>query len=70
MHVADTRGLLPTEEEYRGSAALLVWLCAQHGQTNDRTNILGHAEPDPHTSQRDVLVVRQLAILSSKAWMR
>ncbi|MDW3682845.1 hypothetical protein RA280_14035 [Cupriavidus sp. CV2] len=36
----------------------------------DRTNILGHAEPDPHTGHRDVLVVRQLAKLSGKAWMR
>ena len=52
-HVANTRGLLPTEEEYRGSAALVSWLCGQYGLPLDRSHVLGHAEADPHTSHTD-----------------
>ena len=49
-HVANTRGLVPTEEEYRGSAALVAWLCNCFSLPIDRTHILGHAEADPHTT--------------------
>jgi hypothetical protein len=49
-HVANTRGLRPTDDEYRGSAALVAWLCAQHGVPMDRAHILGHSEADPHTA--------------------
>jgi V8-like Glu-specific endopeptidase len=49
-HVANTRGLNPTEDEYRGSAALVAWLCSQYSLPLDRSHILGHAEADPHTS--------------------
>ena len=49
-HVANTHGLMPTEDEYRGSAALVAWLCSQYSLPIDRTHILGHAEADPHTS--------------------
>ena len=49
-HVANTRGLTPTEDEYRGSAALVAWLCSQFNLPIDRTHVLGHAEADPHTS--------------------
>ena len=52
-HVANTRGLLPTEEEYRGSAALVAWLCGEYGLPLDRTHVLGHSEADPHTSHTD-----------------
>jgi V8-like Glu-specific endopeptidase len=49
-HVANTRGLTPTEAEYRGSAALVAWLCSQYHLPVARTHVLGHAEADPHTS--------------------
>jgi len=52
-HVANTRGLVPTEDEYRGSAALVAWLCNQYGLPMDRTHVLGHAEADPHTTHTD-----------------
>ncbi|MBD1844532.1 N-acetylmuramoyl-L-alanine amidase [Cyanobacteria bacterium FACHB-63] len=51
-HVANTRGLNPTEAEYCASAALVNWLCQQYSIPMDRTHILGHAEADPHTSHR------------------
>ena len=52
-HVANTRGLAPTEDEYRGSAALVAWLCSQYGLPIARTHVLGHAEADPHTTHTD-----------------
>jgi len=52
-HVANTRGLTPTEDEYRGSAGLVAWLCSQYNLPIDRTHVLGHAEADPHTSHTD-----------------
>jgi V8-like Glu-specific endopeptidase len=52
-HVANTRGLMPTEELYRGSAALVAWLCDRYGLPLDRTHVLGHAEADTRTSHTD-----------------
>jgi len=49
-HVANTRGLVPTEEQYRGSACLVAWLCAQFNLPIDRTHVLGHAEADTRTT--------------------
>jgi V8-like Glu-specific endopeptidase len=53
-HVANsTRRLLPTDDEYRGSARLVAWLCCQYGLPLDRTHVLGHAEADIHTTHTD-----------------
>lgn len=49
-HVANTRGLLPTEEQYVASARLVAWLCQQYGLPTDRQHVLGHAEADTHTT--------------------
>ena len=49
-HNANTRGLMPTEEQYRGSAALVAWLCAQFSLPIDRMHVLGHAEADTATT--------------------
>ncbi len=49
-HVANTRGLLPTQAEYCASAALVSWLCDQFGIPKDRDHIVGHNEADPKTS--------------------
>jgi V8-like Glu-specific endopeptidase/N-acetyl-anhydromuramyl-L-alanine amidase AmpD len=50
-HVANsTRRLLPTDDEYRGSARLVAWLCCQFGLPIDRTHVLGHSEADTHTT--------------------
>jgi V8-like Glu-specific endopeptidase len=49
-HVANTRGLLPTETQYCNSAALVRWLCEQYGIPMDRQHILGHAEADTRTT--------------------
>ena len=49
-HVANTRGLAPTDAQYCASAALVNWLCTQLGIDMNRTNILGHSEADPHTT--------------------
>jgi N-acetyl-anhydromuramyl-L-alanine amidase AmpD len=43
-------GLFPTPIQYEASAALVSWLCEQHGIPMDRDHILGHAEADPNTS--------------------
>src|SRR5262245_10809571 len=51
-HVANTRGLTPTESEYCASAALVNWLCQQYGIPMDRDHILGHSEADPRTTHR------------------
>jgi N-acetyl-anhydromuramyl-L-alanine amidase AmpD/V8-like Glu-specific endopeptidase len=48
-HVANTRGLRPTEKEYRASASLVSWLCDALGIPKDREHILGHSEADPNT---------------------
>lgn len=52
-HVANTRGLLPTEEQYAASARLAAWLCRQYGLPIDRVHVLGHAETDTHTTHTD-----------------
>ncbi|MFZ5797123.1 MAG: hypothetical protein C4563_08540 [Desulfobulbus sp.] len=49
-HVANTRGLMPTEAEYCASAALVRWLCDSYGIPVDREHILGHAEADSRTT--------------------
>jgi N-acetyl-anhydromuramyl-L-alanine amidase AmpD len=43
-HVANTRGLNPTEAQYCASAALVRWLCDTHGIPTDRQHVLGHRE--------------------------
>lgn len=49
-HVANTRGLVPTEDQYRGSARLVAFLCQCFGLPVDRTHVLGHAEADTRTT--------------------
>ncbi|WP_369936474.1 N-acetylmuramoyl-L-alanine amidase [Xanthomonas tesorieronis] len=51
-HVANTRGLRPSQAQLCASAALVLWLCERYGIPADRTHILGHAEADPQTSHR------------------
>lgn len=43
-HVANTRGLVPTEAQYCASAALVRWLCETYRIPMDRQHILGHRE--------------------------
>ncbi len=40
----------PTDAQYRSSAKLVAWLCAQLGIPADRTHVLGHSEVDPKTT--------------------
>jgi N-acetyl-anhydromuramyl-L-alanine amidase AmpD len=49
-HVANTRGLNPTEPQYAASAALVAWLCATYGIPIDREHVRGHKEADPRTT--------------------
>jgi N-acetyl-anhydromuramyl-L-alanine amidase AmpD/V8-like Glu-specific endopeptidase len=51
-HVANTRGLVPTADQYAASATLVSWLCDQYGIAKDRDHILGHAEADPKTTHK------------------
>ena len=51
-HVANTRGLNPTEIEYVSSAALVRWLCDSYAIPADRQHILGHCEADTGTSHK------------------
>ena len=51
-HVANTRGLLPTEAEYKASAALVLWLCEKFQIPVDREHIIGHCEVDKSTSHK------------------
>jgi N-acetyl-anhydromuramyl-L-alanine amidase AmpD len=51
-HVANTRGLNPTDIQYCSSAALVNWLCTQYGIPMDRVHIVGHADADPNTTHR------------------
>jgi len=46
-------GLMPTEQQYCASAALVSWLCSQFNLPVDRTHILGHNEADPKTTHTD-----------------
>jgi N-acetyl-anhydromuramyl-L-alanine amidase AmpD len=49
-HNANTRGLMPTEPQYRCSARLVAWLCHQYGIPVDRDHVLGHSEADTRTT--------------------
>lgn len=49
-HVANTRGLMPTEAQLCASALLVNWLCQTYGIPCDRLHVLGHAEADPNTT--------------------
>lgn len=50
-HNATTsRDHAPTDAQYRSSAKLVAWLCAQLGIPADRTHVLGHSEVDPKTT--------------------
>ncbi len=40
----------PTDAQYRSSAKLVAWLCAQLGIPADRTHVLGHSEVDTKTT--------------------
>ena len=40
----------PTDAQYRNSARLVAWLCAQFGIPADRTHVLGHSEVDTKTT--------------------
>jgi hypothetical protein len=51
-HVANSRGLRPTQDEYDASARLVCWLCRQYGIPADRDHIVGHNEADPTTTHR------------------
>ena len=52
-HNANTRGLIPTEPQYRASARLVAWLCRQYGIPCDRDHVLGHSEADTQTTHTD-----------------
>lgn len=52
-HIANPRGLMPSEAEYCASAALVRWLCDTYNIPIDRTHILGHSEADPQTTHTD-----------------
>ncbi len=43
-------GHVPTDAQYRSSAKLVAWLCAQFGLPADRTHVLGHSEVDTKTT--------------------
>ncbi|MEQ1513754.1 MAG: N-acetylmuramoyl-L-alanine amidase [Lysobacteraceae bacterium] len=43
-------GRVPTDTQYRSSAKLVAWLCAQFGLPADRTHVLGHSEVDTTTT--------------------
>jgi N-acetyl-anhydromuramyl-L-alanine amidase AmpD len=49
-HVANTKGLVPTVEQYAASAALVQWLCGEFGISTDRDHVLGHSEADLKTT--------------------
>ena len=45
-----TRDYAPTDAQYRNSAKLVAWLCAEIGIPADRAHVLGHSEVDPKTT--------------------
>jgi N-acetyl-anhydromuramyl-L-alanine amidase AmpD len=47
------KGLMPTEEEYCASAALVNWLCNQFNLPMDRQHIVGHNEASPRDGHTD-----------------
>ena len=49
-HVANTKGLNPTQAQLCASAALVSWLCDTYAIPMDRTHILGHSEADKGTT--------------------
>jgi N-acetyl-anhydromuramyl-L-alanine amidase AmpD len=49
-HVANSRGLRPTQAEYEASAQLVSWLADLYGIPCDRDHIVGHNEADVGTS--------------------
>jgi hypothetical protein len=51
-HVANTKGLMPTSDQYRSSAALVRWLCQKYNLPLDRRHILGHSEANPKTKHK------------------
>jgi N-acetyl-anhydromuramyl-L-alanine amidase AmpD len=46
-------GMMPTDQQYCSSAALVNWLCNQFNLPMDRTHVLGHSEADPQTTHTD-----------------
>jgi N-acetyl-anhydromuramyl-L-alanine amidase AmpD len=46
-------GMMPTDAQYCGSAALVNWLCTQFNLPMDRDHVLGHSEADPKTTHTD-----------------
>jgi N-acetyl-anhydromuramyl-L-alanine amidase AmpD len=46
-------GLMPTDQQYCASAALVSWLCNEFNLPLDRTHILGHSEADPKNPHPD-----------------
>jgi N-acetyl-anhydromuramyl-L-alanine amidase AmpD/V8-like Glu-specific endopeptidase len=52
-HVANSKGLMPTEAEYQASACLVAWLCAQLGIPADREHIVGHHAISPRDQHDD-----------------
>jgi N-acetyl-anhydromuramyl-L-alanine amidase AmpD len=46
-------GMMPTDQQYCASAALVNWLCNQFNLPMDRTHVLGHSEADPQTTHTD-----------------
>jgi hypothetical protein len=52
-HIANPRGLVPSEAEYCASAALVRWLCDTYNIPIDREHILGHSEADTRTTHTD-----------------
>jgi N-acetyl-anhydromuramyl-L-alanine amidase AmpD/V8-like Glu-specific endopeptidase len=46
-------GMMPTEQQYCSSAALVNWLCNHFNLPTDRTHVLGHSEADPRTTHTD-----------------
>src|SRR5262249_32449618 len=47
------KGLMPTEEEYCASAALVNWLCNEFNLPMDRQHIVGHNEASPRDGHTD-----------------
>ena len=52
-HVANTRGLMPSDAQYCASAALARWLCDTYNLPLDRVHVLGHSEADTRTTHSD-----------------
>jgi N-acetyl-anhydromuramyl-L-alanine amidase AmpD len=46
-------GMMPTDQQYCSSAALVNWLCGQFNLPIDRDHVMGHSEADPKTTHTD-----------------